>query len=144
MIRRLDHLAVAVSNTETALTYFRDALGLKVVTVDEPPGLGLKLTYLDIGNTYLQLVEPLEVEHPLAKWLAEHGDGLHHICFGVDNVTEELRRIGPADAHLPPVGSGRGRPAGFPAGDPRHGVRVECTLFDRDLDVEASSGMLGR
>ena len=143
MIRRLDHVAVAVADTELALVYFRDTLGLEVVAVDEPPEVPVRLTYLDLGNAWLQLVEPLDPEHPLASWLREHGDGLHHICFGVDDVVAELARIGEPGADVPPLGSGRGRPAGFPAGEPRHGVRVECTVFDRQADVVDSPGMLG-
>jgi methylmalonyl-CoA/ethylmalonyl-CoA epimerase len=141
MIRRLDHVAVAVRDTEAALAHFRDHLGLKVVAVDYPPEVPVRLTYLDLGNAWLQLVEPLTEDHPLATWLDANGDGLHHICFGVDDVVAELERIGPADVPVPPLGSGRGRPAGFPAGEPRHGTRIECTVFDPGQDLGA--GMLG-
>jgi len=130
MIHRLDHVAVAVADTEAALRHFRDRLGLAVVAVDEPPEVPVRLTYLDLGNTYLQLVEPLDAGHPLTAWLAEHGDGLHHICLGVDDVERELRRIGPPGAGLLALGSGRGRPAGFVAGKPAHGVRIECTTLE--------------
>jgi methylmalonyl-CoA/ethylmalonyl-CoA epimerase len=129
MIRALDHVAVMVADTEAALRHFRDRLGLPVVAVDEPPEVPVRLTYLDLGNTYLQLVEPLDPAHPTAAWLAANGEGLHHICLGVDDVTGELARIGPPGVPVPPLGSGRGRPAGFPAGDPPHGVRIECTTF---------------
>jgi methylmalonyl-CoA/ethylmalonyl-CoA epimerase len=142
MIRRLDHVAVAVADTERALRYFRDRLGLEVVAVDEPSEVPVRLTYLDLGNAWLQLVEPLDPVHPLVTWLASHGEGIHHICFGVDDVETELRRIGQPERELPPLGSGRGRPAGFPAGDPAHGVRIECTLFDRHADVDGMLGML--
>jgi methylmalonyl-CoA/ethylmalonyl-CoA epimerase len=129
VIRALDHIAVAVSDTDQALGYFRDRLGLVVVAVDLPPEVPVKLTYLDLGNTYLQLVEPLDPAHPLARWLAENGDGLHHICLAVDDVTAELRRLGPAGAEPLPMGSGRGRPAAFVAGEIPHGVRIECTSY---------------
>lgn len=141
MIRRLDHVAVAVKDTEAALAHFRDHLGLEVVAVDYPPEIPVRLTYLDLGNASLQLVEPLTDDHPLADWLAANGDGLHHICFGVDDVLAELERIGPTGAPVPPLGSGRGRPAGFPAGAPAHGTRIECTVFDPLEDLGA--GMLG-
>jgi methylmalonyl-CoA/ethylmalonyl-CoA epimerase len=144
MIRRLDHVAVAVVDTEVALLHFRDRLGLEVVAVDEPPEVPVRLTYLDLGNTWLQLVEPLDPAHPLVAWLAEHGDGLHHICFGVDDVDCELRRLGPAGVAVPPLGSGRGRPAGFTAGAPPHGARIECTTFDRLRDVVEMPGALPR
>ena len=134
MIRRLDHVAVAVADTDVALSYFRDHLGLAVVAVDFPPEVPVKMTYLDLGNTYLQLVEPLDPTHPLAQWLEANGDGLHHICFGVDDVECELRRLGPPGVPVPPLGSGRGRPAGFPAGEPAHGVRIEVTTLAEDDD----------
>jgi methylmalonyl-CoA/ethylmalonyl-CoA epimerase len=135
VIRRLDHVAVAVKDTEAALAYFRDRLGLRVAAVDEPPELPVRLTYLDLGNTWLQLVEPLDPAHPLAAWLEANGDGLHHICFGVDDVECELLRLGPPGVPVPPLASGRGRPAGFPAGEPQHGVRIECTVFDPANDA---------
>jgi methylmalonyl-CoA/ethylmalonyl-CoA epimerase len=137
VIRRLDHVAVAVADTDSALVHFRDHLGLRVVAEDCPPEVPVRLTYLDLGNTFLQLVEPLDAGHPLAAWIAEHGDGLHHICLGVDDVEAELVRLGPPGAPLLPMGSGRGRPAGFVAGDPPHGVRIECTTFDHTVDVES-------
>lgn len=142
MIRRLDHVAVLVADTDVALGHFRDRLGLQVVDVDEPPEVPVRLTYLDLGNVWLQLVEPLDPDHPLAHWLRSHGEGLHHICFGVDDVAGELERIGSPGVPIPPIGSGRGRPAGFPAGDPPHGVRIECTSFDRYRDVDDVAGML--
>jgi methylmalonyl-CoA/ethylmalonyl-CoA epimerase len=143
MIRRLDHVAVLVADTEEALGHFRDHLGLRVVATDAPPAVPVRLTYLDLGNTWLQLVEPLDPDHPLADWLRTRGEGLHHICFGVDDVDAELERIGCPGLPVPPLGSGRGRPAGFPAGDPPYGVRIECTSFDRRLDVDELPGMLG-
>jgi methylmalonyl-CoA/ethylmalonyl-CoA epimerase len=142
VIRRLDHVAVAVRDTDAALAHFRDQLGLEVVAVDYPPEVPVRLTYLDLGNAWLQLVEPLDTSHALAAWLRTHGEGLHHICFGVDDVESELQRIGPPGAPVPPLGSGRGRPAGFAAGEPQHGVRIECTVFDRRADVEDVPGML--
>jgi methylmalonyl-CoA/ethylmalonyl-CoA epimerase len=142
MIRRLDHVAVAVADTEIALRHFRDRLGLEVVAVDEPPEVPVRLTYLDLGNTWLQLVEPIDPAHPLNAWLAEHGDGLHHVCFGVDDVECELRRLGPPGVPVPPLGSGRGRPAGFTAGAPPHGMRIGCTTFDPRADVAGMPGAL--
>ena len=140
MIRRLDHVAVAVKDTEAALAHFRDRLGLRVAAVDYPPEIPVLLTYLDLGNTWLQLVEPLDPAHPLAAWLAEHGDGLHHICLGVDDVECELLRLSPPGVPVPPLASGRGRPAGFTGGDPPHGVRIECTAFDPQSDAGSLPG----
>jgi hypothetical protein len=59
---------------------------------------------------------------------------VHHICFGVDDVEAELRTLDQSGLPIGPLGSGRGRPAGFVSGLPRHGVRLECTLFERPAD----------
>jgi methylmalonyl-CoA/ethylmalonyl-CoA epimerase len=142
MIRRLDHVAVIVADTERALEHFRDRLGLRVAAVDEPPEVPVRLTYLDLGNTYLQLVEPLDPGHATAVWLAANGEGLHHVCFAVDDLMADLEAMSPEGAAQLPLGSGRGRPAGFAAGVPPHGVRIECTVFDRAADVDDTRGWL--
>lgn len=142
MIRRLDHVAVIVADSERALAYFRDRLGLRVAAVDEPPEVPVRLTYLDLGNVFLQLVEPLDPGHATAAWLAANGEGLHHICFAVDDLMADLEVISPERAVQLPLGSGRGRPAAFAAGAPPHGVRIECTVFDRATDVDTTHGWL--
>src|SRR5206468_12707955 len=86
VIRRLDHVAVAVRDTDDALRYFRDRLGLEVARSEELASPRVRLTYLDAGNAYIQLLEPLDPGADLARWLDENGEGLHHICFGADDV----------------------------------------------------------
>ena len=86
MFKGLDHLAIAVANTEEALKIWRDRFGFPVLFSEKVNGGATLLTHLDLGNTHLQLVEPLTPEHPLQAWLATHGPGLHHFCFKVDDV----------------------------------------------------------
>ena len=102
----------------------------------------MRLTYLDAGNAYLQLVEPLDDESPLASWLDEHGEGLHHICFGVDDVGKAISALSDPGTEVV-LGSGRGRPSGFVSSAAANGVIVECTGFDREADVDAVPGYLG-
>src|SRR2546423_1589703 len=70
MFKSLDHLAVVVPNTEAALLIWRDKFGLPVLFTETINNGTLRLTHLDLGNTQLQLVEPLASDHPLAAWLA--------------------------------------------------------------------------
>jgi methylmalonyl-CoA/ethylmalonyl-CoA epimerase len=134
-------VAVVVRSTHDALRFYRDHLGLPVHSSEEIPVPHVRLTYLDAGNAFVQLVEPLEVESDLAQWLQEHGEGLHHICFGVDDVADAVAALsddgGPAT-----LGTGRGRVSGFVTTNNGHGVRIECTQFDRALDVERATGWL--
>jgi methylmalonyl-CoA/ethylmalonyl-CoA epimerase len=132
LLRRLDHVAVVVRDTDRALEYFSGRLGLPVVSTEVIPAPHVRLTYLDAGAVFVQLVQPLDDDSPLAAHLAEHGEGLHHIAFGVGDVPAAATAL--ADEGAPPVtvGSGRGRPSAFVPGDLHHGVRVEVTQTDAD------------
>ena len=140
LIRRLDHVAVLVRSTEQALEYFSSRLELPVVASEERPELNVRLTYLSTGNAFLQLVEPLSESRPIAAQLAEHGEGIHHICFGSDDPVADASALGNGIAA---PGGGRGRVSAFVPGPIVHGVRVECTGFDLYEDVENSPGALG-
>ena len=82
----LDHLAIAVPDTEEALKIWRDKFGFKVLYSENVNGATVRLTHLDLGNTQLQLVQPLTPDHPLQAWLAKNGPGLHHFCLKVGDV----------------------------------------------------------
>ena len=116
MFKNLDHLAIVVPNTEAALLIWRDKFGLPVVFSETVNNGTVRLTHLDLGNTHLQLVEPLTDDHPLAGWLATHGPGLHHFCFGVDDVAQ-------AGAALPAHNLSAGEP------QPHQGTQGKRALF---------------
>lgn len=141
ILRRLDHVAVLVRSTDDALRFYRDHLGLAVHSSEEIPTPPVRLTYLDAGNAFVQLVEPLERDSDLAKWLEAHGEGLHHICFGVDNVAGAVSTLS-EDGSPVMLGTGRGRVSGFVTTSGGNGVRIECTEFDRALDVDGAPGWL--
>jgi methylmalonyl-CoA/ethylmalonyl-CoA epimerase len=139
-IRRLDHVAVLVRSTDDALHFYRDRLGLAVHSSEELDAPHVRLTYLDAGNAYVQLVEPLDLTSPLGAWLDEHGEGLHHICFGVDDVPTAVAELNDPGAEVV-LGSGRGRLSSFLTGN-GNGVRIECTEFRREEDVDRAAGWL--
>jgi methylmalonyl-CoA/ethylmalonyl-CoA epimerase len=116
VFKRLDHLAIVVPNTEAALLIWRDKFGLPVLFSEIINNGSLRLTHLDLGNTQLQLVEPLTSDQPLAAWLAAHGPGLHHFCLGVDDVAE-------AFAELPARDLAAGEPR------PHQGTQGKHALF---------------
>src|SRR5688572_1690895 len=90
MFKGLDHVAILVADTEGALTVYRDRLGLPVLLSEVVNNGAVRLTHLDMGNVQLQLVEPLDEAHPLYAHLREHGPGLHHICFAVEEVDSAM------------------------------------------------------
>jgi methylmalonyl-CoA/ethylmalonyl-CoA epimerase len=122
----LDHLAIAVSDTEEALRLWRDRFGLPVLDSEDVNGGTVRLTHLDLGNTQLQLVEPLVADHPLRAWLEQHGAGLHHFCLGVEDIDEAMRRAPVPTASKPHQGT-RGKRALFLDKTATDGVQVELT-----------------
>ena len=126
-LTRLDHVAVAVADTDRALEYFTGRLGLKVASSEVIETPHVRLTYIDAGSIFIQLVEPLDDESPIAAYLAENGEGLHHIAFNVEDVPGTAAALADPGTPEVTVGSGRGKPSAFVPGEPHHGVRVEVT-----------------
>jgi len=127
---QLDHVAVLVRDVDEALGYWRDRLGLPVVHDEVNETARARLTYLDAGGVFIQLLAPLDETAPLAAALAADGEGLHHLCFAADDVLGRAAELADADAPAPRAGSGRGRPSAFVPGPPHHGVLVETTAAD--------------
>jgi methylmalonyl-CoA/ethylmalonyl-CoA epimerase len=134
-IRRLDHVAVVVRDTDDALRHFEGRLGLEVVHSEELETPHVRLTYLDAGNAYVQLVQPLDPDGELGRWLAENGEGLHHLCFGTEDPVAAAGSVAVDGAPAPVQGSGRGRISSFVPGAALHGVRVEYTEFRQEEDA---------
>ena len=130
LVRQLDHIAIVVEDTEQALTFYRDTLGLPVVLSEEIPTGNVRLTHLDMGNVHLQLVQPLTEDHPLAFHLKEHGEGLHHLCFQTEDVASTLASLserGLKPKSEIPHDAPRGRKAGFIDPETTRGVVWEMT-----------------
>lgn len=126
----LDHLAIVVPSTEEALKVWRDRLGFPVVCSEVVNQGVVRLTHLDLGNTHLQLVEPLVSDHPLHAWLQQNGPGLHHFCLRVDDAgiaQSALVAAGLAAATPPPHQGTQGKRALFLNKSATGGVQVEVT-----------------
>jgi len=127
--RGLDHLAIAVPDTEAALAIWRDRFGFALVLQEEVNGGTVRLTHLELGNTHLQLVQPLSPDHPLQAWLAKHGPALHHFCLRVDDLGQAMaavRERGLPTAPAPHQGT-QGKRALFLDKSATQGVQVELT-----------------
>jgi methylmalonyl-CoA epimerase len=122
----LDHLAIAVPDTEVALKLWRDTFGFKVLYSEDVNGATVRLTHLDLGNTQLQLVQPLTPDHPLQAWLAKSGPGLHHFCLKVDDVGAAKESSPVPTAPAPHQGT-QGKRALFLDTSATQGVQVELT-----------------
>lgn len=130
LFQRLDHIAIVVHDTEKALTFYRDQMGLPVVLSEVIETGNVRLTHLDMGNLHLQLVEPLTDDHPLRAHLESRGEGLHHLCFETDSVPDTLGGLserGMAAKSDTPHDGPLGKKAGFIDPETSRGVIWEMT-----------------
>lgn len=125
----LDHIAIAVADTDEALKIWRDRLGFPVLYSEVVNAGAIRLTHLDLGNAHLQLVQPLAAGHPLHAWIAQHGGaGLHHFCLRVDDVGAAHAALLPKGLALAAPHQGtQGKRALFLEKSATHGVQVEVT-----------------
>jgi methylmalonyl-CoA/ethylmalonyl-CoA epimerase len=86
-VGRLNHVAIAVPNLREAAAKYRDVLGVKVSEPQALPAHGVTVAFVDLGNTKLELLEPLGAQSPIAKFLEKNAaGGIHHICLEVDDI----------------------------------------------------------
>lgn len=87
MIGRLNHIAIAVPDLARASARYRDLLGATVSAPQSLPQHGVRVVFVDTGNTKVELLEPLGDSSPIAKFLEKFPDGgMHHVCFEVDDI----------------------------------------------------------
>jgi methylmalonyl-CoA/ethylmalonyl-CoA epimerase len=100
MITRIDHIGIAVQEINDALAFFRDALGMKLERVESAEGGRTDAAFLPVGTSEIELVKPNDADSGLAKFLAKRGEGIHHICLEVDDITAALARLKEHGAQL--------------------------------------------
>lgn len=87
---RLDHIAVLVENLEDALKFWQDQLGFQLERVETISSMDVKIAFLPVGESEIELVQPTTEDSGLAKYLQKRGPGLHHICIEVENISAKL------------------------------------------------------
>jgi methylmalonyl-CoA/ethylmalonyl-CoA epimerase len=97
---KLDHIGIATPEIEQALAVWRDALGLSVESTGEVAEQGVRVAMLAIGETHIELLEPLSDASPVGKFLQKRGPGIHHIALRVPNIREALSDLKAKGARL--------------------------------------------
>jgi len=93
MLKKMDHVAIAVNNLEEAAKFYQNVMGLTLSGVEVVPEQKTKVGFLKIGEVHVELVEPAEPDSPLVKFLETRGQGIHHICFEVDDIEAEVKNF---------------------------------------------------
>ena len=124
---RVHHVAVVVRSIDAALSVYRDLLRLPLETVMDIPQDRVRIAFLGIGESKIELVEPTDDTTGVARFLANKGEGFHHVCFEVDDLAQELTRLGIDGVELIDSAPRRGAEGPVAFLHPRscHGVLVE-------------------
>jgi methylmalonyl-CoA epimerase len=85
MIRKIDHLGVAVRSIEEGRRLY-EAMGLRVTAMEEVPAEGVRVAFIPCGESSIELLEPLSPESPIARFLEKRGPGIHHVCLASDDL----------------------------------------------------------
>jgi methylmalonyl-CoA/ethylmalonyl-CoA epimerase len=89
-LTRIHHVGVVVRNLEQAYRFWRDVLGLPVHKVATVQDQGVRAALLTVGDSEIELLEPLAETSGIGKFLAKRGEGLHHLCYATDDVAAAL------------------------------------------------------
>ena len=86
---KLNHIGIAVKKIETSVEFYRNGLDLNP-HIEEVEAMKVKTAKLTIDNTVLELIEPMEGEQAVSKFLEKRGEGIHHLCFEVDDIQKKI------------------------------------------------------
>jgi len=93
MINKIDHIGIAVSNLEESMKIYTDWLGLKVSEIETLNERKIRLAMIPVGETKVELLEGTGPDSTITKFIAQRGEGIHHIGFGVKNIKEMLKDL---------------------------------------------------
>jgi len=90
---KVDHIGIATHQLDDALALWRDALGLQVEFTEEVTEQGVRIAMLPVGETHIELLEPLSKTSPVGKFLEKRGPGIHHVAIRVTDIRASLARL---------------------------------------------------
>jgi len=101
MIKKVDHISIVVKNLDEALQLYDNLFGLKHSKIETISQQGVRAAILPVGEgSEIELMEPIDPQSGVAKFLENRGEGVHHICLEVDNVDQELSAVAEKGAQL--------------------------------------------
>ena len=93
MIKKIDHIGIAVKSLADTLPFYTDVLGLPLLGIEVVDTQKVKVAFLNAGETKLELLEPTSEESPIAGFIAKRGEGIHHVALGVTSIEERIANM---------------------------------------------------
>lgn len=133
MIKKVDHIGIAVANLEKALKFYEETLGIKCTGVEEVADQKVRTAFLPVGDTEIELLESTDPASTVARFIEKRGEGIHHIALRVEDIEAALDKMKAAGIRLldevPRPGAGGARIAFLHPKD-TGGVLIELTERD--------------
>ena len=123
---RLEHIGIAVKNLENSIPLYRDQLGMEFEGTEEVAEQKVRVAFLKIGESRIELLEPTSPDSPVAKFLEKNGEGVHHIAYEVKDIEAALAEMKQKEVRLIDE-------------QPRHGAHNSLIAF---IHPKASGGVL--
>ena len=129
MIKKIDHLGIAVKSLDEAVAYYEKALGLKCEHREEVASQKVRTAFFSVGDLHIELLEPTSPDSPIAKFLEKNpAGGVHHVAFGTDDVVAQLQTAAAAGGkliHEKPIDGAGGKLVAFLHPKSTYGVLTE-------------------
>ena len=135
MIKKIEHIGVAVKDITQAMQLFGDVLGLPLTKSYESESTKVKLAFFSVGDSTIELLQPTDPASVMGKFLERKGEGIHHICLGVEKIGEALDYFASRGVELidkKPRKSQDNRLIAFLNPKSTHGVLIELEEIDQD------------
>ncbi len=116
MIKKIDHIGMAVKSIDETKDFFENTLGLTCEGTEEVPSQKVKTAFFSIGEVHIELLEATSDDSPVAKFIEKNGPGVHHIAYGTDDVQKQLDQASANGCKLineSPVEGAGGKQVGF-------------------------------
>lgn len=89
-MEKLEHIGIAVKNMEAANKLFATLLGREHYKIEEVPAAGVRTSFFDIGGVKIELLQAIREDSPIAKFIEKKGEGIHHLAFEVQNISQSI------------------------------------------------------
>ena len=93
MIKKIDHIGVAVKNLNEAMRLYSESLGLEIEETEEVKEQKVKVAFIPVGESRIELIESTDPNGPIAKFIERRGEGIHHIALEVDHIEDALQKL---------------------------------------------------
>ncbi|MBM3188150.1 MAG: methylmalonyl-CoA epimerase [Chloroflexi bacterium] len=97
---QIDHIGIAVKSIEEAARLYTEGLALSLEKTETVEAQGVRVGFLPLGESEIELLEPLSDDGPVAKFLQSRGEGIHHICIRVSDIRAAMAALRQAGARL--------------------------------------------